>query len=1015
VRAAKLRRKAGQFFRFIEWPLVGFLGLISLGLGMWGFDRYALPAGGRTPVGHFFDLLYRALQLAALEFNWQGPEVAVPVQLEIARLALPLIAGWTALRALYALFREQAQLLRIWLHYRRHVIVCGLGQKGLTLVRDLRARDERVVVIELDAENDFIKPCRDAGAIVITGDATDAATLARAGTGRARLLVALTPQDSANVEIADRARSLRLTHGCRDVLTAIIQLLDVRFWHDLQGWALADRSTGPFRLELFNVYRDGALRLCRERPPFVEGKATAHVVVVGVGRMAAAVVERTAREWLERERERLRREAAAVPLRDRVSRCRVTLVGPGASALAALLLARHEWVNRSCELSGLDVAVPSAEFERGTFLPAIGEISSAYVSLEDDEASFVAGNVLMRLLKATKTPVTAVVENEAGIARVGAGCATDEFPAVFPLLERTCDAALVERGVVETVARALHAQWCGRAERSRGRAPAWEEAPEWMRESSRAAVGSYRDCLMELGYQLRPLFDPEAAVRNFSAAEIEIIARQEHERWCSERTASGWRLGERYDEAEKTSPWLRAWDDPGYGENEKDYDRGRVTRLSALLAEVGIEVRRSRWVLFGRELAADCRQNAGQTAGPAASGTEEEWIERAGVVVAALRTHGYVVVALEKGGARMAGLPADPEPDFDAEGGVCRALDPEFDRREESVRTARRAAASRIPGIFSRLGFEVRPDRQERLAIALHVHYCRTRRAAGDTQATNPSLKAWRELPEYKRESNRLAARDVERKLQAVGCHIRERREGDGLFRFEDAEVELIAEMEHARWLEEKLSQGWKFGAVRSDTAKTNPYVRPWRELSEDERKNDLETARGLPGLLAGVGQQIERDERDIIGRAIHAEYVRTQTEQGRTVQDNPSLVEWFKLPPHLRESNRKQADDIRRKLESIGCRIVPAGEAGGEAFEFTAEELERLAEEEHDRWVREREADGWRYAPEKDIVRKLSPFLVPWERLSEDIREHDRNAVRAIPRVLAAAGLAVRRRAGTG
>ncbi|MEO0085071.1 MAG: RyR domain-containing protein [candidate division WOR-3 bacterium] len=999
--------------RLVEWPAVGALGLISLGLGTLGYFVYAPRCAGEAFVAHLLDSLYRSLQLIALEFCWEEPGVAVPWPLQVARFALPPLAGWTALRALYALFREQAQLLKIWLVYRRHIIVCGLGQKGLALVRDLRGRGERVVVVELDAENDFIQPCRDAGAIVLVGDATTAQTLERAGIARARLLVAVTPQDSTNVEIADLARNIKLRPGCRQTLTCIIQLLDPRFCRNLQGWALAERSTGRFRLELFNIYRDGARRLCRESQPFADSVSVPHVVVVGTGRMATAVVEQVAREWLGRERQRHATEKVEVPFRDWLSRFRMTLAGPGASAAAGLLLAQHGWLAECCDLIGRDVAVPSAEFERGVFLPGEDEVCCAFVCLEDGEASFVAGTTLVGLLSGRKARVVAVVEREVGIALCGAECAEGSFPSVFPLLERTCDATLVERGVVETVARALHEQWCSRAVEADRAAPTWQEAPEYMRDSSRAAVGSYRDLLTELGFELRPLADPQHTDGTLSSAEIEEIARREHERWAEERRAEGWTLGERYDDDRKTSPWLRTWNDSGYAETNKDYDRKQVVKLPAMLAGADIEIRRNRWVLFGRELAQDCLQNHGQAACPMPVGPEpeKEWIDRAGVIVGALMSHGYRVEALPKGGVRVISLPADIERDFDAEGGVCRALDPGFDRLDDRLQQTRRAAASRIPAILARLGFEIRPDRQERLAIALHVHYCRTRRAAGDTQATNPSLVPWRELPEYKRESNRLAARDVERKLRAVGCHVRDRRGDEPLFVFEAEEVELIARMEHERWLAEKQSQGWKYGPTRSDIEKTNPYMRSWEELSAAERRNDLDTARDLPTLLAGVGQQIERDERDVIGRQIHEEYLRSQREKGDTPDENPSLVPWYRLPPHLRESNRRQADDIRRKLESIGCRIVPAAEAADEKFEFTSDELERLAKEEHDRWVREREADGWRFAPKKDVQRKLSPYLVPWEQLAEDIRDNDRNAVRAIPVVLAAAGLAVRRK----
>ena len=48
----------------------------------------------------------------------------------------------------------------------------------------------------------------------------------------------------------------------------------------------------------------------------------------------------------------------------------------------------------------------------------------------------------------------------------------------------------------------------------------------------------------------------------------------------------------------------------------------------------------------------------------------------------------------------------------------------------------------------------------------------------------------------------------------------------------------------------------------------------------------------------------------------------------------------------------------------------------------------------------------GWIYKEgRKDFVNKTSPFVVPWNKLSDDIRDNDRNAVRLIPELLKEAG----------
>ena len=81
------------------------------------------------------------------------------------------------------------------------------------------------------------------------------------------------------------------------------------------------------------------------------------------------------------------------------------------------------------------------------------------------------------------------------------------------------------------------------------------------------------------------------------------------------------------------------------------------------------------------------------------------------------------------------------------------------------------------------------------------------------------------------------------------------------------------------------------------------------------------------------------------------------------------------------------------------------------QGFTFTPGELKSLAIEEHDRWNDERIADGWRLdksLTEADPVRKLTPYLVPWEELPDEIAKYDSDFVEAIPTILASAGMQV-------
>jgi len=159
-----------------------------------------------------------------------------------------------------------------------------------------------------------------------------------------------------------------------------------------------------------------------------------------------------------------------------------------------------------------------------------------------------------------------------------------------------------------------------------------------------------------------------------------------------------------------------------------------------------------------------------------------------------------------------------------------------------------------------------------------------------------------------------------------------------------------------------------------------------------------LDHACRLDVLLAGINE--------VLARAIHEDYARKQKERGETPESNPSMVAWDRLPEHLKESNRNQADGIGEKLRTAGYRIVPLDDWDAPLSVFSDDEVEQLARLEHDRWVADRLRTGWTYSPgPKDVEKKTSPYLIPYDRLTEEIKDLDRNTVRELPAFLARAG----------
>lgn len=146
----------------------------------------------------------------------------------------------------------------------------------------------------------------------------------------------------------------------------------------------------------------------------------------------------------------------------------------------------------------------------------------------------------------------------------------------------------------------------------------------------------------------------------------------------------------------------------------------------------------------------------------------------------------------------------------------------------------------------------------------------------------------------------------------------------------------------------------------------------------------------------------------DELARVIHDHYRDSIAAQGRDPATEAAGRPWEELDGSYRDASRQQADHLWAKLALVDCRAVPEEQV--EVFAFTPLEVERLAVIEHQRWAADRWLAGWTYAPVRDNSRRHHPQLVPYEDLSEPMKDLDRYAVRLVPTLLARAGRGVLR-----
>ena len=147
----------------------------------------------------------------------------------------------------------------------------------------------------------------------------------------------------------------------------------------------------------------------------------------------------------------------------------------------------------------------------------------------------------------------------------------------------------------------------------------------------------------------------------------------------------------------------------------------------------------------------------------------------------------------------------------------------------------------------------------------------------------------------------------------------------------------------------------------------------------------------------------------EILARALHAAYLQNHRPDPDAARLDPSFKPWDELALEKQEDNRAQADRWGKHLKQMGYIIIPSEEWIPVEFSFSGEELEQLAQFEHDAWRERMIARKWRYQPGlKDESRRTNPNLVTWHDLPEKIKEYNRASARSLPGIIQHAGLKI-------
>ncbi|XP_067335775.1 ryanodine receptor 3-like isoform X24 [Channa argus] len=173
-----------------------------------------------------------------------------------------------------------------------------------------------------------------------------------------------------------------------------------------------------------------------------------------------------------------------------------------------------------------------------------------------------------------------------------------------------------------------------------------------------------------------------------------------------------------------------------------------------------------------------------------------------------------------------------------------------------------------------------------------------------------------------------------------------------------------LAENIHELWGMNKIELGWSYGKIRDDNKRQHPCLVDFSKLPETEKNYNLQMSTETLKTLLALGC--------------------------RVVQVNPNaedLLKKIKLPKNYMMSNGYKPSP----LDLSDIKLTP----GQELL------VDKLAENAHNVWAKDRIKQGWTYGIQQDLKSKRNPRLVPYALLDERTKKSNRDSLREAIRTL--------------
>ncbi|XP_037829496.1 ryanodine receptor 2 [Kryptolebias marmoratus] len=175
---------------------------------------------------------------------------------------------------------------------------------------------------------------------------------------------------------------------------------------------------------------------------------------------------------------------------------------------------------------------------------------------------------------------------------------------------------------------------------------------------------------------------------------------------------------------------------------------------------------------------------------------------------------------------------------------------------------------------------------------------------------------------------------------------------------------EKLAENIHELWVMNKIELGWTYGLVRDDNKRQHPCLVEFSKLPEQERSYNLQMSLETLKTLLALGCHVALADEHAVDK-----------------------VKYLILSPTYElSSGYKPAP-----LDLSYIKLTSTQEAM----------VDKLAENAHNVWARDRIHQGWTYGIQQDVKNRRNPRLVPYCLLDERTKKSNKDSLREAVRTL--------------